>query len=92
MRRNPGAVLGVNAANEVINLGGGLAVRYASLLAPVGLVSAISSTTTLFVFGFGILLTLVFPKFGREDLSRRNLVQKGAAAVLAAAGVLLANT
>ena len=28
-RRNPGAVLGVNAANELINLGGGLGVRYA---------------------------------------------------------------
>src|SRR6185312_11050752 len=57
-RRNPGAVLGLNGANELINLGGGLGVRYASLLAPVALVSVISSTTTLFVFAFGILLTL----------------------------------
>ncbi|HEV7960072.1 MAG TPA: DMT family transporter, partial [Rhizomicrobium sp.] len=53
-RRNPGAVIGVNAANELINLGGGLGVRYASLLAPVGLVSAISATSTFFVFLFGI--------------------------------------
>lgn len=88
-RRNPGAMLGVNAANEVINLGGGLAVRYASLLAPVALVSAVSSTTTLFVFLFGILLTLFLPKYGREDLSRRNLIRKGVAALLVAAGVAL---
>jgi len=60
-RRNPGAVIGVNAANELINLGGGLGVRYASLLAPVGLVSAISATSTFFVFLFGILLTLFSP-------------------------------
>jgi drug/metabolite transporter (DMT)-like permease len=86
-RKSPGAVTAVNGANELINLGGGLAVRYAYLSAPVALVSAISSTTTLFVFAFGILLTLFIPRLGREDLSRRNLVQKGAAAVLVAIGV-----
>src|SRR5258705_2981570 len=50
LRKNPGAVMGVNAANELINLGGGLGVRYASLLAPVALVSAISATSTFFAF------------------------------------------
>jgi uncharacterized membrane protein len=88
-RRNPGAVIGVNAANEVINLGGGLSVRYASLLAPVALVSAISSTTTFFVFFFGILLTLFFPKFGREDLSAGNLARKAVGALLITGGVVL---
>ena len=68
-RESPGAMIGVNAANELITLGGGLGVRYASLLAPVALVSAISSTTTLFVFAIGIVLTLFFPKYGHEDLS-----------------------
>ena len=90
-KQSPGAVIGVNAANELINLGGGLGVRYASLLAPVALVSAVSSTTTLFVFALGVLLTLFFPKFGREDLSARNLLRKGLAAVLVSAGVLLAD-
>jgi drug/metabolite transporter (DMT)-like permease len=89
LRKNPGAVMGVNAANELINLGGGLGVRYASLLAPVALVSAISATATFFVFLFGILLTLFFPKFGREDLSRRNLIRNGAGGLLIMAGVAL---
>jgi drug/metabolite transporter (DMT)-like permease len=88
-RRNPGAVIGINAANELINLGAGLGVRYAALLAPVALVSAISSTTTLFVFVFGILLTLFFPNLGREDLSAGNLTRKGVRALLIAAGVIL---
>ena len=89
LRTNTRALLSVNAANELINLGGGLGVRFASLLAPVALVSAISSTTTLFVFFFGILLTLFLPKFGREEISARGLLQKGIAAVLVAAGVWL---
>jgi drug/metabolite transporter (DMT)-like permease len=89
-RRSPGAVISINLANELINLGGGLSVRFASLLAPVALVSAVSSTTTLFVFAFGVLLTLFFPKLGREDLTARNLWGKAAAAVLVTAGVILA--
>lgn len=88
-RRHPGAVMGINAANELINLGGNLAARYALLLAPLSLVQAISGTTTLFVFGFGVLLTLFLPKFGREDLSWHNLLQKGGSALLIAAGVAL---
>jgi uncharacterized membrane protein len=88
-RRNPGAMIGVNTANEAINLGAGLGVRYASLLAPVALVSAISSTSTFFVFLFGILLTVFFPKLGREDLSTHNLIQKALGAILITAGVVL---
>lgn len=91
-RRSPGAVAGINAANELINLGAGLGVRYAALLAPVALVSAISSTTTLFVFAIGILLALFFPRFAREDLSTGNLVKKGLGALLIAAGVVLIET
>jgi len=86
-RKSPGAVMGINAANELINLGAGLSVRWASILAPVALVTAVSST--FFVFLFGILLTLFFPRLGREDLSPGNLVRKGIGAVLVMAGVVL---
>lgn len=88
-RRHPGAVLGINAANELINLGGNLGARYALMLAPLSLVQAISGTTTLFVFGFGVLLSLLLPRFGREDLSAKNLWQKGVCALLITAGVAL---
>ena len=88
-KRHPGAVLGINAANELINLGGNLAARYALLLAPLSLVQAINGTTTLFVFGFGVLLTLCLSRLGREDLSAKNLWQKGLCAVLITTGVVL---
>ena len=87
--KHPGAVIGINAANELINLGGGLAARWASLLGPVSLVQAIGGTTSFFVFLFGVLISLFFPKFGREDLSRGSLIQKGIAVVLIVAGVTL---
>jgi len=88
-QKHPGAVMGINAANELINLGGGLAARYASLLGPVSLVQAIGGTTAFFVFAFGVILSLFFPRLGRENLSRRNLIQKGIAVTLIVAGVIL---
>jgi uncharacterized membrane protein len=88
-RSSPGAVLSINAANELINLGGGLGTRYALLLAPLSLVQAIGSTTTLFVFGIGFVLSIFFPALGREDLAAPELVREGCAAMLVAAGAYL---
>jgi hypothetical protein len=88
-RRHTVAMLSINGSNEVINLSGSLGNRYALLFAPLSIVQAIGSTTTLFVFAFGIVLSIFFPKLSREDLSARELVQKGVAAVLVAIGVAL---
>jgi drug/metabolite transporter (DMT)-like permease len=89
LRTNTAALLSINASNELINLGGGLGSRYALLFAPLSIVQAIGSTTTLFVFAFGIVLSVFFPGLGRENLSGRELVQKGVAAVIVAIGVAL---
>jgi uncharacterized membrane protein len=88
-RSNGGALLAINASNELINLGGGLANRYALIFAPLAIVQAIGSTTTLFVFAIGVLLTLLFPGISRESLSAREFAQKGVAAILVAVGVTL---
>jgi uncharacterized membrane protein len=89
LRVNTTALLTINFSNELINLGGGLGNRYALMFAPLSIVQAIGSTTTVFVFAIGIVLSLFFPKLGREDLSGRELVQKAAAAGLVAVGVAL---
>ncbi|AMN39500.1 EamA family transporter [Rhodoplanes sp. Z2-YC6860] len=89
LRSNGGALLAINASNELINLGGGLSSRYALIFAPLPIVQAIGSTTTLFVFLIGVLLTTLFPAVSRENLSTRECVSKGLAAVLVAAGITL---
>lgn len=86
---NATSMLSINAVNELLNLGGGLGTRYALLLAPLGLVQAVGSTGPLFVFLFGAALTLLLPKFGRENLALANLFQKGLAATLVITGVTL---
>jgi drug/metabolite transporter (DMT)-like permease len=89
LRVNTGALLSINGSNELINLGGSLGNRYALMFAPLSIVQAIGSTTTLFVFAFGVGLSLIWPGFGRENLSGRELLKKGVAAALVAAGVAL---
>jgi drug/metabolite transporter (DMT)-like permease len=51
---------------------------YATLLAPVALVLLVNSFQPLFVFTFGVVLTLFFPRVTKESLSRMKLLQKGA--------------
>lgn len=89
LRANTVALLSINGSNELINLGGGLGNRYALMFAPLSLVQAIGSTTTLFIFAFGVAASLLFPGLSRENLSGRELLQKGIAAVLVAIGVAL---
>jgi uncharacterized membrane protein len=88
LRANTTALLAINASNELINLGGGLGSRYALTLAPMSLVQAVNSTTTLLVFLIGIALTLIAPSLGREDLSARNLAQKAISTALVVAGLI----
>jgi drug/metabolite transporter (DMT)-like permease len=88
-RKNTRPLIAINVMNELINLGGSLGSRYALVLAPLSLVQAITSTTALFVFIFGIALTLLFPALGREDLSPGELLKKGLAGVLIGVGAVL---
>ncbi|WP_213771789.1 DMT family transporter [Bradyrhizobium sp. dw_78] len=89
VKSSPGFVISINALNELINLIGSLAMRYALVLAPLSLVQAISSTTTLFVFAFAVILSVFHLTAAQERLDRRELIQKGCAAMLVAAGVAL---
>ncbi|HZR59813.1 MAG TPA: EamA family transporter [Xanthobacteraceae bacterium] len=89
LRTNTAALLSINASNELINLGGGLGSRYALLFAPLSIVQAIGSTTTLFVVLIGVVLSVASPRLSRENLSGRELTQKGVAAILVATGVAL---
>jgi len=90
VKSNPGAVLGVNAMNELVNLGGSLGARFALIIAPLALVQAVTSTTPLFTFFFAVVITVFLPKLGRENLSRPVIIQKTTAAALVAIGIWLA--
>jgi len=70
------AVLSLNAFNEVINVIATLIFRFVILLAPLALIWAINGLQPLFVFLFGVILTLFFPNLEKESLAKKNVIQK----------------
>jgi drug/metabolite transporter (DMT)-like permease len=76
LRANRGSVVAINVGNELLAVVGYLMISYATLLVPIALVSVLSGLQPMMVFLLAVLLTRLFPRLGREDLSRRLVAQK----------------
>jgi uncharacterized membrane protein len=72
------AGLGLIAMSRVLISTSEAITLYATLLAPVALVLLVNSFQHLFVFIFGVILTLFFPHVAQESLGRTKMLQKGA--------------
>jgi drug/metabolite transporter (DMT)-like permease len=66
----------LNLGSESLTIIGNLATNFALIIAPVALVLTVNGFQPLFVFLFGLLLTILFPGFYSEKLSKKHLVQK----------------
>jgi uncharacterized membrane protein len=71
-------VVGLIALSKVLVSVSEAVTLFATLLAPVALVLLVNSFQPLFVFTFGIVLTLFLPRVAKESLGRRKLLQKEA--------------
>lgn len=67
----------------------GIIINYSALLlAPAALITLVTySAQPLFVFVLGIILTLLFPKFVKENLSKKHLIIKFVSIVIMIIGV-----
>lgn len=91
LRTNKLQVLEINGLNEIINIVAKISFNVASLLTPVTLVWIINGLQPLFVFIFGILLTILLPKISQEDISKKTLIQRVIAIFIITIGVYLIN-
>lgn len=91
IRVNKGPVIGLNILNEVLNVTAMLSITYASLLAPLALVWVVNGFQPLFVFVYGVIITLFLPKVGRESLLKKHLLQKIVAIIVIFVGTYLLN-
>jgi uncharacterized membrane protein len=82
MKNNKIPILGLNGFNETVNIVAKLSFNFASLLAPVTLIWVVNGFQPLFVFVYGVLLTLFFPHISKESVSKRHLLQKITAIIL----------
>lgn len=79
------------ALNELFGIFKEITYRAGLILAPaVAMASAASdSVTPVVIFFMGIVLTLIWPKFGREKLNRKNVLVHLVATVLVVVGIVL---
>lgn len=79
------------AINTVIGFTKDIAYRLGLVMAPtVAIASAASdSAEPIVIFFLGILLTLIWPKFGREKLDRKTVIVHLIATILVVVGVIL---
>lgn len=73
---NSGHILRLNALNEILNIIATILFTFATLLAPLALVSVVNGFQPLFVFLIGIVLTLFFPHLIKENLEKKVIFQK----------------
>ena len=69
-------IISLNVITEILSLAGEVALLFAVLFAPVALVQSIGGLQPLFVFIIGIIITVFFPRFGKESLLYHHLTQK----------------
>lgn len=74
--KNKIKIVYLNAINEGINIAALIIVTFASLLAPLALVSVLNGLTPVFVFLIGLFLTLVFPHIIKENVEKKTLLLK----------------
>jgi len=75
-KSNSKNILSLNALNESIYISGNVAVAYAYLLAPVGLILLMESFQPIFVLFIGVILTVFFPKILVEKIEAKHIWQK----------------
>ncbi len=91
-RKNKEPIILLNVLNEVINILAIILVTFVSLSAPVAVVSSImNGFQPLCALLIGILLSLLFPKIIKENLSPKVLIQKMVFILLVFLGVYLLN-
>lgn len=91
-KKNKKGIIGLNFLNEGLNVGAIMSVRFASLLAPLAIVYTIEAFQPFFVLLFGVLLTMLFPKFVNEKIDKKTLTQKIIAILLMFVGSYLLAT
>lgn len=76
IRENNIKVLLINGFSECLNFSANLILTYAITLIPLALAWTLNGFQPVFVFIYGLVLTLVFPKIIKEDLSTQNIIKK----------------
>ena len=89
VKNNGKRYLFLNISNEVINLIANALVNFANLTVPIALVNVLTGLQGAFAFILGVLGTIFIPKYIKEDLSKKVVIQKVACIILSIIGLIV---
>lgn len=89
IKSNGKKYVSLNVTNEVINLMAVFLVNYAATVIPVALADILNGFQGTFVFILGVLGVKFLPKYFKEDLSKKVLLQKIACIMLSIVGLVV---
>ena len=76
LKENTITVISITWLNEIVNLSAKLLVNFATILAPIALVTLVNGFQPFFVFIFGLILTLFLPKLANEKIAKKHIVHR----------------
>lgn len=91
IKKNKVSVLTLNGVNEVVNIVAKVAFNYASLLTPITITWIVNGFQPLFVFIYGVILTVFFPHISKEKIGGKHLAQKLVSILIMFVGAYLLN-
>lgn len=89
IKNNGKKYVSLNVANEVVNLVAVFLVNYAATIIPVALADILNGFQGAFVFILGVLGAKFLPKYFKEDLSKKMVLQKVACIALSIIGLVV---
>jgi drug/metabolite transporter (DMT)-like permease len=92
MKTNRVFVITLNGLNEILNIIAKISFNFASLLTPITVTWIVNGFQPFFVFTYGVILTLLFPKIVNEKIDKNSIVHKITAILIMFAGTYFINS
>jgi len=89
IKTNGNRYLSLNVTNEAINLWANLLVNFANVTIPIAIANILNGFQGAFVFILGVIGVKLLPKYFKEDLRRKIVIQKVGCIVLSVVGLVV---
>ena len=89
IKNNGQKYFSLNITNEVINLIANLLVNYANVTIPLALANVLNGFQGAFVFILGVIGVKLLPKYFKENISKKIVVQKISCIIISIVGLII---
>ena len=89
IKTNGKKYVSLNVTNEALNLGSNLLINFANVTIPLALANVLSGLQGMFVFIIGIIGVKVLPKYFKENLDKKVIIQKVVCIILGIIGLIV---